>query len=68
MWKDSSKKLPNIGDAVLVKTLSGQVFYAVYSDIDEFDVHRFTGMSKYRECWFKYSGRTVVAWRYFAKK
>lgn len=67
MWKDSSKKLPNIGDCVLIKTTSGQVFYAVYSDVDEFDTHRPDGMNDYREKWYKYSRRTIIAWRYFVK-
>ena len=64
-WKDSLKKLPNIGDCILVKTVSGQIFYAVYSNEDEFDVHRPDDKTDTRLSWYKYSRRTVVFWRYF---
>lgn len=66
MWKDSVKHKPNVGDAILVKTFSGQVFYAVYSDKDEFDVHRPDDKTESRLAWYKYSSRTIVKWRYFA--
>ena len=66
MWKDSVKHKPNIGDTILVKTFSGQVFYAVYSDDDEFDVHRPDDKIDSRLAWYKYSSRTIVKWRYFA--
>ena len=64
-WKDSIKKKPEIGDSILAKTLSGQVFYAVYSNENEFDVHRLDQNRDYRKAWYKYSSRTVVQWRYF---
>jgi len=68
MWKDSLKHKPSIGDTILVKTFSGQVFYAVYSDEDEFDVHcpSFNNEIESRLAWFKYSSRTIVKWRYFS--
>jgi len=64
-WTLFEKKKPNIGDRMLVKTLSGQIFYAIYSNDDEFDVHRNDGENM-RESWYKYSSRTVIFWRYFA--
>lgn len=66
MWKDSIKYKPKIGDSVLVKTASGQIFYAVYTDEDEFDTHRFDPKIESRKCWYKYSSRTIIKWRYFA--
>lgn len=62
-WIDSIKRLPQIGDSVIVKTFSGQVFYAVYSDKDEFDVHRPEGATDYREHWYKHSSRTIIKWK-----
>ena len=67
IWKDSTKHKPDIGSAVYVKTLSGQVFYAIYTNEDEFDTHRPTPAIDSRESWYKYSSRTVLKWRYFAK-
>lgn len=65
-WKDAYKKKPNIGDTILVKTVSNQIFYAVYSADDEFDVHRPDSEDDYRNKWFKFSSRTVIFWRYFS--
>jgi hypothetical protein len=65
MWRDSIKYKPSIGDSILVKTTSGQVFYAVYSNEDEFDVHRPNNKTESRLSWYKYSSRTIIKWRYF---
>jgi len=66
MWIKTEKRKPEIGDCILVKTSSGQVFYAVYTNDDEFDVHRPTNdFSETRAAWYKYSSRTVIQWRKF---
>ena len=64
-WKSPITRFPDIGDTILVKTISGQIFYAVYSAYDEFDVHRPDSDKTYRKQWYKYSSRTVLKWRYF---
>lgn len=67
MWNNPSKKLPKIGDRVLVMDFLGQVLYAVYTDNDEFDAHRPNGKVESRDAWRKYSSLTIVKWRYFTK-
>lgn len=52
--------LPNesqIGDPFLVKFYgSDKWYYAIYSDVDEFDVHLKRGKSKkHRKEWYKFS-------------
>lgn len=62
-WIESLKRLPKIGDSVIAKTFSGQIFYAVYSGEDEFDTHRPEGSTDYREHWYKHSSRTIIKWK-----
>ena len=64
-WKCSVRNPPRVGETVLVKTLSGQVFYGVYFENDGWDVHRPELNDKYQNAWYKYSSRTIVQWRYF---
>lgn len=66
-WKCSIRNPPEIGETVLVKTFSGQVFYAVYFEKNGWDVHRIevNRNIQYRQAWYQYSSRTVVQWRYF---
>ena len=67
MWKDFRKAKPEIGSRLFVKMISGEVFYAIYSDEDEFDIHANHGDPISRDKWFKYSHRSVLKWRYFLK-
>ena len=66
-WNDSLKKLPEIGDRILVKMLlNDTVYFAVYTADDEFDVHRpEIHVKNHRKQWFKFSHRSVTKWRYF---
>ena len=64
-WKDSIRHKPQIGDAVCVKTVSGQIFYAIYTGEDEFDVHRLGPKIESRLSWYKYSSRTIIKWKTF---
>jgi hypothetical protein len=65
-WQHSTMKSPEIGERVLVKMLfDDNIYFAVCTGEDEYDVHRPDKEANHRECWFKYSHRTVSLWRYF---
>lgn len=61
-WYDAIRYKPNIGEPVLVRTISGQIYYAVYSNHDEFDIHIMENFDNYRNTWYKFSSKTVVEW------
>jgi len=67
-WNNSLTRLPEIGDRVLVKMrmLQDNIYFAVYTGEDEFDIHRTDlHVKDHRRAWFKYSHRSVAKWRYF---
>lgn len=51
-----------IGDALLVSFQDvSKMYYAIYSGIDEFDVHMpLVGKSPYRKKWYKHSSSSVL--------
>ena len=67
-WILSSEELPADGMPILVKMSNDRVFYAIYSDYNEFDVHKPDKENDYRKCWYKYSKAAVLKWRYFNLK
>jgi len=65
-WQDSITKRPQIGERILVKMLLNEtIYFAVYTGDDEFDIHRPNEKDNHRDCWFKFSHRSVAWWRYF---
>ena len=59
-----SKELPkNINIPLLVEMRSGEKYYAIYSNIDEFDVHGPNG-NEYRAQWYKFSSKSIKRWKY----
>jgi hypothetical protein len=65
-WKDSITKRPDVGDSILVKMLcNDNIYFAVYTGEDEFDVHRPNESTNHRDSWYKFSHRSVAWWRYF---
>lgn len=64
-WKEYKNQKPIKGDRVLVKMITGDIYYAIYSDVDEFDIHMPGPEVKSRLSWYKHSSRSIDSWRYF---
>lgn len=67
MWKpfkENSK--PHKLDEVFVKTIYGQIFYAIYMGDNNFNVHRQTWETKSLS-WATHTERTIIEWMYLSE-